>query len=89
MSSARVYTTLRVIEGGDDDEHHNTPQAELDALATDGFVVLERVLSAEEIAAIKAALAPYLQGKYMGRNRFEGLRSTLHRRSLQSLYQSR
>src|SRR6267142_5267881 len=49
--------------------------AELDALTTDGFVILERVLGAEEIAAIKAALAPQLEKTPTGRNRFEGLRS--------------
>jgi len=53
----------------------DTLQAELDALATDGFVVLPDVLSAGEIDAVKRALAPYLDGKHMGRNRFEGLKT--------------
>jgi ectoine hydroxylase-related dioxygenase (phytanoyl-CoA dioxygenase family) len=48
---------------------------ELDALATDGFVVLERVLNAAEMTAIRTALEPYLQGRHYGRNRFEGLRT--------------
>src|SRR5262245_57578921 len=52
-----------------------TLSAELDALATDGFVILERVLTPGEIAALRAALEPYLQGQHFGRNRFEGLRS--------------
>ncbi len=51
----------------------DTLGAELDALATDGFVVLPKVLTADEIAAIERALAPYLDGMRMGRNRFEGL----------------
>jgi ectoine hydroxylase-related dioxygenase (phytanoyl-CoA dioxygenase family) len=53
----------------------DTPRADLDALAADGFVVLERVLSTAEMAAIRRALEPYLQGKHFGRNRFEGLRT--------------
>ena len=53
----------------------DTLQAELGAVAGEGFVVLERVLGADEIAAIRKALEPHLQGKYFGRNRFEGLRS--------------
>lgn len=52
-----------------------TLQAELDTLATDGFVILEPVLGAGELAAIRTALEPHLQGKYFGRNRFEGFRS--------------
>lgn len=53
----------------------DTLQAELAALATDGFVVLERVLGNDEIAAIKTALAPHLATTPTGRNRFEGLKS--------------
>jgi ectoine hydroxylase-related dioxygenase (phytanoyl-CoA dioxygenase family) len=53
----------------------HTPAAELEALATEGFVVLEQVLGAGDIAAIRAALAPHLQRLPRGRNRFEGLRS--------------
>jgi ectoine hydroxylase-related dioxygenase (phytanoyl-CoA dioxygenase family) len=53
----------------------DTLRAELDALATDGLVVLREVLGAGEIAAIKDALALYLDGTHMGRNRFEGLRT--------------
>jgi ectoine hydroxylase-related dioxygenase (phytanoyl-CoA dioxygenase family) len=48
---------------------------ELEALAGDGYVVLRDVLDAGELAAIRQALAPYLTGIHMGRNRFEGLRS--------------
>ena len=53
----------------------DTLQSELDALTTGGFVVMERLLGAGEIAAIKAALAPHLETTPTGRNRFEGLRS--------------
>jgi ectoine hydroxylase-related dioxygenase (phytanoyl-CoA dioxygenase family) len=48
---------------------------ELGDLASEGFVVLERLLGAAERAAIKNALAPYLDHTHMGRNRFEGLQS--------------
>jgi len=53
----------------------DTLQAELDALASEGFVVLERVLSSKEISSLCTALNPYLQGQHYGRNRFEGLRT--------------
>jgi ectoine hydroxylase-related dioxygenase (phytanoyl-CoA dioxygenase family) len=46
--------------------------AELAAIARDGFVVLERVLGAAELDAIRRALAPQL-GAYRGRNDFEGV----------------
>jgi ectoine hydroxylase-related dioxygenase (phytanoyl-CoA dioxygenase family) len=52
-----------------------TLQTELDALTTEGFIILERVLGADEISALRRALEPHLQGKYFGRNRFEGLKS--------------
>jgi ectoine hydroxylase-related dioxygenase (phytanoyl-CoA dioxygenase family) len=48
---------------------------ELDALTTEGFVVIERALGADEVGGIKAALAPHLASTPTGRNRFEGLRS--------------
>lgn len=50
-------------------------RSELDALATDGSVVLRNVLTVHEIEAARRALAPYLDGTHMGRNRFEGLRT--------------
>ena len=40
-----------------------------------GFTVIERVLPAPAIGRIRAELAPYLQGRLMGRNDFEGFRS--------------
>jgi ectoine hydroxylase-related dioxygenase (phytanoyl-CoA dioxygenase family) len=52
-----------------------SPDAELARLRRDGFVVLERVLSAGELDALKAALAPFEADRPMGRNDFEGQRS--------------
>jgi ectoine hydroxylase-related dioxygenase (phytanoyl-CoA dioxygenase family) len=49
--------------------------AHASAIRRDGFVVIEGVLSPAEVAAMRAALAPWLQGKLMGRNDFEGFRS--------------
>ena len=37
-----------------------------------GYLILESVLTHDEIADIKKALAPFLQGALMGRNNFEG-----------------
>ena len=53
------------------------PEADAHAATVrrEGFVVLPDVLSAAEIAAMHAALAPYLQGKHLGRNDFEGFHS--------------
>src|SRR5262249_14316833 len=52
------------------------PDPEADAhvgtIEREGFVVLHEVLAPPEVAAMHAALAPYLQGKHMGRNDFEG-----------------
>ncbi len=47
------------------DAHANTIRSE-------GYVVLPGVLPPAQVAAQRAALAPYLQGKLMGRNDFEG-----------------
>src|SRR6516165_609084 len=38
----------------------------------DGFVVLRDVLSLAQVDAMRVALTPYLQGRRMGRNDFEG-----------------
>src|ERR1700742_82373 len=38
-----------------------------------GFVIFERVLPADKVAAIRAALAPHLGRDLKGRNDFEGL----------------
>ncbi len=53
----------------------NDVAAHLDAIRIDGFCVLEGVLDAAEINAVKAEFAPYLKGEHMGRNDFEGLQS--------------
>jgi ectoine hydroxylase-related dioxygenase (phytanoyl-CoA dioxygenase family) len=53
----------------------DTLSTELEALSTDGFVVLDGVLTPDEIAAVKTALRPYLTAMPTGRNRFEGLKS--------------
>jgi ectoine hydroxylase-related dioxygenase (phytanoyl-CoA dioxygenase family) len=41
----------------------------------EGLVVLPGVLAPAEVAAMRAALAPWLQGRLMGRNDFEGFHS--------------
>jgi ectoine hydroxylase-related dioxygenase (phytanoyl-CoA dioxygenase family) len=41
-------------------------------VATEGFVILEDVLSASQIAEVKATLKPYLRSDLFGRNDFEG-----------------
>jgi ectoine hydroxylase-related dioxygenase (phytanoyl-CoA dioxygenase family) len=53
------------------------PEADRHArtILREGFVVLRDVLSPAEVEAMRAALAPWLQGKLMGRNDFEGFRS--------------
>ncbi|MEP7123413.1 MAG: phytanoyl-CoA dioxygenase family protein, partial [Byssovorax sp.] len=50
--------------------------AELAQLDRDGFVILESLLSAPERAAIVASLAPFEADRPMGRNDFEGERTT-------------
>jgi len=47
----------------------------LETLTTDGVVVLDRVLGAADIGALKAALALHLEATPTGRNQFEGLKS--------------
>ena len=49
--------------------------AHTDTVRREGFVVLPGVLSPGEVAAMRAALAPWLRGERMGRNDFEGFRS--------------
>ena len=44
-----------------------------DALNAHGFLVIEGLLTNDEVQAIKAALAPWFGGKHFGRNNFEGL----------------
>src|SRR5579862_6271817 len=49
---------------------------ELARLDQDGFVILPRVLGAAELAELTAALAPLEASQRMGRNDFEGERTT-------------
>ena len=55
------------------------PETSLDlsveAIHRDGFVVLEGLLSSDQVTQIRQELSPWLQGKLMGRNDFEGFRS--------------
>jgi ectoine hydroxylase-related dioxygenase (phytanoyl-CoA dioxygenase family) len=46
-----------------------------EAIRRDGYVVVRDLLSPREVAEIKASLAPWLRGRRMGRNDFEGFRS--------------
>jgi ectoine hydroxylase-related dioxygenase (phytanoyl-CoA dioxygenase family) len=49
--------------------------AALDELQRNGFVVMKGLVDRDELAAIRAELAPYLGGRLFGRNDFEGFRS--------------
>ena len=49
--------------------------AHLQRFKVDGFTVIERLIDDELVAQVKEQFAPYLQGKHMGRNDFEGERS--------------
>jgi ectoine hydroxylase-related dioxygenase (phytanoyl-CoA dioxygenase family) len=49
--------------------------AHVSTILREGFAVLPAVLSHAEVAAMRAALAPYLRGEHFGRNDFEGFRS--------------
>ncbi len=53
-------------------EHFDLSAAQA-ALNSHGFVVVEGLLTTEEVQSIKAALAPWFGGKHFGRNNFEGL----------------
>jgi len=46
-----------------------------EAIRRDGYAIARDLLSPREVAEIKASLAPWLQGRLMGRNDFEGFRS--------------
>jgi len=43
-----------------------------EVIRQEGFVILSQLIDAELIAKLKQALAPWLQGRYPGRNNFEG-----------------
>jgi len=53
----------------DSNEHH------IDAIMERGFTILPDLLTSEQVTSVKAALAPWLQQRLMGRNEFEGTRS--------------
>jgi ectoine hydroxylase-related dioxygenase (phytanoyl-CoA dioxygenase family) len=44
-------------------------------LVEDGYLVIEDAIGADTIARLRDELSPYLQGRLMGRNDFEGYRS--------------
>jgi len=45
------------------------------AMREDGYVIIEGLLTRDEVEAIKDALSPWLQGRHFGRNDFEGERT--------------
>ena len=47
----------------------------LDEISEFGFCVIEGAFSVKQVQRTKTQLAPWLQGKLMGRNNFEGQRS--------------
>lgn len=61
-------STRQVVSDPEAEAHAGTVQRE-------GFVVLRDVLSQAQVATMRAALAPYLQGRLFGRNDFEGFRT--------------
>ena len=50
-------------------------EQDLQAIDAQGFVVIERLLGADDVAALRAALGPHLGGELLGRNNFEGHRT--------------
>ena len=46
-----------------------------DAILREGFAIAPDLISPREVAEIKSALEPWLRGRLMGRNDFEGFRS--------------
>jgi ectoine hydroxylase-related dioxygenase (phytanoyl-CoA dioxygenase family) len=49
--------------------------ASIRGIREEGFIILENLLSDEQVQRIRAELAPYLQMQHMGRNDFEGFKS--------------
>ena len=47
----------------------------LGELRRDGYVVLPQLAGAEQVAGVRRDLAPFLTGRLLGRNDFEGFRS--------------
>jgi ectoine hydroxylase-related dioxygenase (phytanoyl-CoA dioxygenase family) len=52
-----------------------THDRQLEQIRSDGYTIIEGLLSADEVRDIRAELDPWLQGQRMGRNDFEGFRS--------------
>lgn len=52
-----------------------SPRRDVDGIRRRGYVVIERLLGAPVLEAVRAALAPHLGGERFGRNPFEGLRT--------------
>ena len=52
-----------------------TSDQQLQQIRTDGYTVVENLLSADDVANIRGELNPWLQGEKMGRNDFEGFHS--------------
>jgi ectoine hydroxylase-related dioxygenase (phytanoyl-CoA dioxygenase family) len=50
-------------------------EAHASTIRRDGFIVLPDVVSPAQVDAMRTALAPWLQGRHMGRNDFEGFHS--------------
>ena len=50
-------------------------ETHLQRIRIDGYTIVEKLLDQATIQLIKKELAPYFQGKKMGRNDFEGLSS--------------
>ena len=48
---------------------------DLRAIDARGYVIIERLLSADDVGAMRDALAPHLQREWLGRNNFEGHRT--------------
>lgn len=46
-----------------------------EVIRRNGYVIVPNLISRQEVVEIKAALAPWLRGGFMGRNDFEGFRS--------------
>ena len=49
--------------------------ADVEQMDQSGFVVIERLLGDDVLAAVRRGLAPHLGGKHFGRNDFEGFRT--------------
>ena len=81
VSSRQTTTRLHIFTAKP--THKYDPVAPLESrvmrpverLEGNGFVVLPELVGREELAAIRAELAPHLTGRFFGRNDFEGLRS--------------